>query len=68
MAVIPDVSGRVKRLQMYERELARKMAFDEKFGSRDHGDLLRRSRFNDFQGLSTDMFTVDVEKNPNLNA
>ena len=31
MALIPDESGRVKRLRVYERELARKMAFDEKF-------------------------------------
>jgi len=29
MALIPQVSPRVKRLRVYERQLARKMAFDE---------------------------------------
>ena len=45
MALIPDVSARVKRLRVYERELARKMAFDEKFGeSRRRQEEFRRSR------------------------
>ena len=46
MAMIPDESARVKRLRVYERELGRKMAFDEKFrATRDRRTaLLRRSR------------------------
>jgi len=44
MALIPDVSGGVKRLQVYERELARRMAFDDKFGdSKRRRDTVRRS-------------------------
>jgi len=31
MMVIPDESGRVKRLRTYERELNCKLMFDEKF-------------------------------------
>jgi hypothetical protein len=33
--VIPDESGRVKRLRVYERELNRRMAFDSKFAVGD---------------------------------
>jgi len=48
MALIPDESARVKRLRLYERELARKMAFDEKFGEsrRRRDELLRLSRMS----------------------
>jgi len=43
MAIIPDSSARLKRLMMYERELLRKMAFDETFGeSKQHNDELQR--------------------------
>jgi len=46
MVLIPDESERVRRLRVYERELSRKMAFDEKFrATRDRRtQLLRRSR------------------------
>jgi len=63
MALIPDVSGRVKRLQVYERELARKMAFDEKFGDskRRHDELVRRSRIG--VPYDQDPVTVNVMSN-----
>jgi len=48
MALIPDESARVGRLKQYERELARKMAFDEKFGDskRRRDEMVRRSRLS----------------------
>jgi len=43
MAVIPDVSGRVRRLRVYERELNHQLAFNETFSkSHDRHQALRR--------------------------
>jgi hypothetical protein len=38
MMIIPDQSGRVRRLRAYERELNHKLAFDSKFAD----DLTKR--------------------------
>ena len=62
MALIPDESARVKRLRVCERELGRKMAFDETFGrSKDrHDEILRRSGiFIDQPTTSDHVVTVD---------
>ena len=61
MAMIPDESARVKRLRQYERELARKMAFDEKFGEsrRRRDELLRLSRLS-FLPTNDVPYTVNI--------
>ena len=61
MALIPDESARVKRLRAYELELARKMAFDEKFhGTKNRQtELIRRSQHRSATGQDN-MVAVDL--------
>ena len=51
MAMIPQVSLRVKRLQVYERQLARKLAFDE-FGDPTSKDETTQVDFDEAAGAT----------------
>ena len=67
MALIPDESARVKRLRLYERELARKMAFAEKFGESDRRrrELIRLSRLS-MHARDTAITRSLFNSNPNV--
>jgi len=64
MAMIPDVSARVKRLRVYERQLSSRMAFDDQFGAESkkrRDKIMRNSRCG--KSLYLDSYIVNIADN-----